>query len=197
MKVKMQIVAAVAAAFLAVALPSTSHAQAPAPAAVDLQKMFAKFECEQLSVRYAHYFDTDEGDKLADLFGDTGVLNMRIAVLNGGAKVAEFAKARYKEMVSGKYAEDRGHRHAPVYGHHTITNYEFNLIDADHATARAYLTLFIYENNGTLKADSVAPYMIGVFDDKYVRSPKGWRFEERKLTSYSSGFMATAPDPKK
>ena len=179
----------------AVSLPAVSRAQAPSTS--DMQKIFAKFECEQLSVRYAHYFDTDEGDKLADLFGDTGVLDMRIAVLNGGAKVAEFAKARYKEMASGKYAEDRGHRHAPVFGHHTITNYEFNLVDENHATARAYLTLYIYENNGTLKADSVAPYMIGVFDDKYVRTPKGWRFETRKLTSYSSGFMATAPEPKK
>ena len=178
-----------AAALLFTATMTSARAQAPA--STDMQKMSAKFECEQLSVRYAHYFDADEGDKLADLFGDTGVLNMRIAVLNGGAKVAEFAKARYKEMVSGKYAEDRGHRHAPVYGHHTITNYEFDLVDADHAKARAYLTLYIYENNGTLKADSVAPYMIGVFDDKYVRTSK------RKLTSYSSGFMATAPEPKK
>ena len=195
MRLKLHILAAATVASLTFMAPFASQAQAQA--ATDLQKIAAKYDCEQLSVRYAHYFDTDEGDKLADLFGDKGVLKMSIAVLDGGAKVAAFAKERYKDMVNGKYAVDRGHRKAAVYGHHTITNYEFDMIDADHAKARAYLTLFIYENNGTMKADSVAPYMIGVFDDKYVRTAQGWKFEERKLTSYSSGFMASAPEPKK
>jgi hypothetical protein len=177
--------------------PVAVRAQAPAdPARV--AAMLAKFECEQLSTRYAHYFDADEGEKLAELFGDSGRLVLGIAQLKGGKAIAEFAQHRFKEMMSGAFAKERGHHRAtPVWGHHTITNYEFDLVDADHAKARAYLTLYMFENNGTGRVDSAAPYMLGVFEDRYARVNGRWQFEERKLQSVTSRFFATAPEPKK
>ena len=79
-----------AAAMLAFS-PPMARAQAPAdPARV--AAMLAKFECEQLSVRYAHYFDTDDGDKLAGLFGESGRLVLGIADLKGG-KAVEIGRA--------------------------------------------------------------------------------------------------------
>lgn len=173
-----------------------AFAQTAQPA-VRVEAMLAKFECEQLSTRYAHYFDTDDGAKLVGLFGATGTLVLGIADLKGGAAIADFAQHRFKEMMSGGFAKERGHREKPVWGHHTITNYEFDLIDDNHASARAYLTLYMYEDNRSGRIDSAAPYMLGVFQDKYVRENGVWRFEERRLQSTSSRFFATAAEPKK
>lgn len=171
---------------IAALLAGGARAQSPSPAALDA--LLAQRDCERLSVIYAHAFDFNEGHKLKDIFVENGKLILSIAELKSAAEIAAFADKRAHEMKSGEFTASRGNKRAAMIGQHVITNYQFEMIDATHARARAYLTLLMWPE-GERRVDSLAPSLAGFFEDKYVKTPQGWRFEERKLTSTRSGML--------
>jgi hypothetical protein len=163
-------------------------AQAPAAKIDDIQALLAQRDCERLSAVYAHAFDFNEGGKLADVFAENGKLVLSIAELKNAKEIVDFANKRAHEMSSGEFTGSRGNKRVAVVGQHVTTNFQFEMIDADHARGRAYLTLFMWPA-GEKRVESLSPSLAGYFEDKYVRTAKGWRIEERKLTSTRSGML--------
>lgn len=148
-----------------------------------LDELIAHRECENLSNLYARYFDFKEAERLQELFAEDGALILSMAELKSAKAVSEFAVHREKEMAKGIGGGRKG---GPALGgRHITTNFQFELIDADHARATAYLHLYVYEGDGTadnIDLSSLMPRMLGVFHDKYVRTKDGWRFQQRILT---------------
>jgi hypothetical protein len=175
-------------AFLLAEAPAGRAAETGSTSISDIQRLLAERDCENLSALYARAFDFNEGDRLKDLFGTSGVLDMAIAHLDGGAAIADFANKRAQQMASGEFLAQHGGPKNAAEGRHVITDFAFQMIDADHARATAYLQLYIFPA-GQMKVPSLTPSMVGLFEDRYIRTAQGWRFEERKLTGVRAGSL--------
>jgi hypothetical protein len=64
---------------------------------------------------------------------------------------------------------------------HVISNIFIDVVDADHARGISYLTLYrsLLANSPTEPIDSALPAAVGHYQDQFVRTADGWRFQSR------------------
>ncbi len=122
--------------------------------------------CEKLSIAYARHVDFREGEAFADTFIEDGELEVFGQKINSRA-------ARLKFM-----AERPANRKAL----HLVTNIYVNVLDETHAEGKSYITLFRADHDGPGPVPNTLPMLAGYMEDKYVRTPKGWKFSARKAT---------------
>lgn len=151
------------AAVLAAFLGTTAAAAAQSsPAAGDLPAV-DRVEIHQLVARYAHALDegNDEGRAFAELFTPDGTLVTTTGTMTGRAALARFA--------AGQRAANAG----------TATLATNVVLDpaAGGVSGKVYVLV-------TRTAAADGPGTIaggGHFEDRYVRTPQGWRFERREF----------------
>jgi len=113
-----------------------------------------------LARRYAHYVWQNELEALADLFAEDGSMDpgTRPPIVGRAALLAGF-----REMLTA------GSTFLPFIQQHVVD------LDGDAARGTCYIDL---------RAEVAGESMIGAgwYDDRYVRTANGWRFQTRKIT---------------
>ena len=112
-----------------------------------------------LRIKYSHYFDAGEVDRLVDLFTDDAVCEFGEDY--GGDWVG-------RETIRQNYV--RYHEDEPAFRFlHATTNHLVELRGADRATGRAYLLDLV------LAAEGQPLQLLGIYDDDYVKQGGEWR----------------------
>jgi ketosteroid isomerase-like protein len=113
-----------------------------------------------LARRYAHHVWQNEVDRLAGLFADDGEMDPGT-----------------RPPIRGRAALDAGFREMLTTGSVFLPFIQQHVVDlaGDTASGTCYVDL-----RGIVDGKS----MIGAgwYDDRYVRTPAGWRFQARKIT---------------
>ena len=113
-----------------------------------------------LARRYAHYVWQNDLEALADLFAEDGSMDpgTRPPIVGRAALLAGF-----REMLTA------GSTFLPFIQQHVVD------LDGDAACGTCYIDL---------RAEVDGESMIGAgwYDDRYVRTSEGWRFQSRKIT---------------
>jgi hypothetical protein len=124
--------------------------------------------CTRLVYAYARAADFGDAAAAAALFAADGVLEMP-----GGRRFAGRAAIRQR------LAEQP----AAQVSRHVISNLLIDALDENRARGFCYLTLYRGtrgEAAGPLP--SAAPFVIGHYEDEFVRDGGDWRFAARRLT---------------
>ena len=67
---------------------------------------------------------------------------------------------------------------------HVLTNIFIDPVDSDHARGISYLSLYRHVGEESLAAEPIpfdGPAAVGHYEDRFVRTGDGWRFERRVL----------------
>lgn len=124
-------------------------------------------ECARLSIAYARAIDFRDYDAFVELFVEDAVLDAGGAFEGKAAIRASLAK-RPDELRS----------------RHVLTNIFIEVVDADTARGISYLSLYRHVGAESLAAGPVAfdgPAAVGHYEDRFTRTPDGWRIARRKL----------------
>jgi len=126
--------------------------------------------CARLVVSYTHLVDGGRAADIADLFAENGVWSSPQQRMKGRAALrAGFASRQAQTERTSR---------------HVCTNLLVDVVDADHATGLVYLSLYRHDGDDVGPA---VPALIGDYRDTFVRTPDGWRFDERHLTVAFAG----------
>ena len=130
----------------------------------ELSRLVAERDCAALITRYTHLVDEGQASGVAELFTPDGVWASPEATLEG----QEAIRAAFLRR------EQSGRR-----SRHVCTNVAIDVEDEGSASGLCYLTLFRTDAEGT-PARGTAPDLVGVYRDRFVRTPEGWRFSSRR-----------------
>lgn len=143
----------------------------------DLQAISDRLDIEDVLTRYAWSIDTREFDGLDDVFTPDAFVDYTSA---GGIK--------------GQYPEVKAWLaqvlpHFPAY-QHLVTNKDIR-IDGDTATSRSAF----YNPMGQQKGEKLSFFFVGgEYHDKLVRTPAGWRINERiEKSVWTDGDVPATP----
>jgi hypothetical protein len=117
-------------------------------------------DVEKIVLRFFHYLDGGDYDKLAGLFAADGVWHRQGKALREPEAVLEAMHARPAGMVT----------------QHVASNVVVDATDADHADATLYLTVFAHA--GAVPAPIEPPAQVGIYRERLVRTADGWRIGE-------------------
>lgn len=123
--------------------------------------------CEALSIAYARAVDFRDYEALVALFAPDGVLDTG-KPLKGQAAIADALSHRPDELRS----------------RHVLSNIYIDVRSPTEARGISYLTLYRHVGPESLKGEPVpldGPAAIGHYEDRFIRTDDGWRFERRKL----------------
>jgi SnoaL-like protein len=111
-------------------------------------------DVEKVALRFFHYLDGGDYQKLAALFAADGVWHRQGTALRGPGAVLEAMHARPAGIVTQHYAE--------------------------HAEATLYLAVFAHSGGADAKppAPMELPIQVAIYREKLVRSDDGWRIAE-------------------
>jgi hypothetical protein len=133
-----------------------------------IKRILAERACERLVHLYARLADAGDAAGAAALFAADGVLEMP-----GGKRFAG------QEAVRGRLEEQPRDQ----VSRHIIGNLLVDVLDDQHARGFCYFTLY----RGVRATDSgplssQVPFVVGQYEDAYVRAGGDWRFARRTLT---------------
>lgn len=132
-----------------------------------------KLEIIELVSRYCRAADSRDPEGVAALFTDDGVLEANGRVL-GDSK-------------AGILAFSEGNRNATLRRRHYISN---AIVDGDGAVATINCLVAVYDvTDGVAKA----PYLLGEYHDDLAKTPDGWRFTHRRLSTIAGQASVQAP----
>jgi hypothetical protein len=120
--------------------------------------------CEKISIAYARHIDFFEYDAFVDLFVEDGELEVQGALLKGHKAIMGFLTGRPANRKSL----------------HIFTNIWTNVLDANTAEGVTYLSLFRADQDGKGPVKVPGPMMAGYYNDKFVRTARGWRIQRRE-----------------
>jgi hypothetical protein len=132
-----------------------------------LKRMIIERACERLSVAYARAVDFRDYDAFVELFADDACLELGMR-LEGKDAIRRSMEAR---------AED-------IRTRHVLTNIFVEAQDSSHARGTVYLTLYRHIGLDSMRdapVPSTLPTAVGHYDDAYVLTAAGWRFQTRTL----------------
>lgn len=139
-------------------------------------------EIEQLTYRYGFALDTgaDNGYAYADLYTEDGTFT--------GTNQGPTGRTYTGRDVLAALA--RGGRRGPLWVSHYVTNVVIEPA-AKGAVGRTYVAIFDIGNGGNGARSRVDHG--GLYNDVYVRTPRGWRFKSRTFYSSTSGAPVQPP----
>ncbi len=125
---------------------------------------FIEQEVERVVIRFFHHLDSREYDKLAGLFAADGVWHRPGKELCGRTAIMEAMHARPAGLIT----------------QHIATNIVVDVVDADHAEATLYLTVFSHAGGAAPQTPAPVelPNLVGIYREKMIRTPDGWRISE-------------------
>jgi ketosteroid isomerase-like protein len=147
----------------------------------DIERMLIERACQRLVLQFAQANDDWDHDGIAECFVEDASFARPIDPDN---------PYRGKETIRAMF-RDRPQR----LGRHLMTNILIHVDGPDAAHGRSYVTYL-----STPDVDQPRPALaepgifVGWFDDKFVRTPHGWRISERKggMALRSGGEIPTA-----
>jgi len=136
----------------------------------DQERMLAEHACMKLQRQYGVFADRGDVEGFTNLFAP-----------DGSVAVPEAPPFVGHEAIRGSIQAlgDLG-----VTMQHVLTNNVVDVVDADTATGVSYLIVF----NSTAEPDERGsrpvepPPTVGFYEDRFRRTPDGWRFQSRVLT---------------
>ncbi len=137
-----------------------------------IDRFLIERECERLVVQFCHYVDHGQAQQIADLFSEDGVWTAPGAGTLTGRD----------ELRAGL-----GERQAKTsrVARHVCSNLLLDVLDEDTAQGVVYVTIYRHDRPEGESDQDVAPVdlplMLGEYRDRYVRTPKGWRFARREV----------------
>lgn len=121
-----------------------------------------KDSIRELIANYCFCYDEAMFEQWVDLWTDDAVFNVDGKVMRGRAALQQFT--REARLVNGK----------PPVKHLTMN--QMIEVTGHTANARCYLLTMMKRKDGSLTAVTA-----GVYNDKLVKTDRGWRFAERAL----------------
>ena len=120
---------------------------------------------------YTRFVDFGQAEHISELFADDGVWEGPGVVLEGGQAIHRF------------FAERAGVTRRT--SRHVITNIAIEHEGHDEATALSYLINFRHDSRGAVHLPVPAghPKYVGEYNDRFVRTAQGWRFQRRVFTN--------------
>ena len=135
---------------------------------MDIMELAARESIRDLVARYSRLGDSGRLDGLLDLFVDEAVLEF----LGKGGSIVHSGRpairAAFEQFRADFAARAPGESPSRIY--HSVTSHVIEVIDEDHATGEAYVS--VIGRQGRLDW--------GSYQDRYVRTPGGWRFAARR-----------------
>jgi hypothetical protein len=134
-------------------------------------------EIEKLVASYGHALDSgfgegDNGEAYAGLFAPHGIFYSRGRPYAGPEALAALARAQ---------------PHGSQYIRHFLTDHVIEPVPGG-AKGKEHLVVIDIGENG--KASSI--FLGGYYEDVYVKTPKGWRFQTRRSFGSSSGTQPSS-----
>ena len=120
--------------------------------------------CESLVTAYSHAIDLGDPTAVADLFTADGVWE--------SSEVRMVGVDEIRRGFGRRAALDR--RSA-----HVCTNVAITVEAEDVATGVCYFTLYRHDGPVGAVAPLAGPVIVGVYRDRFRRTPDGWRFSQR------------------
>lgn len=123
--------------------------------------------CTALSIAYARAVDFRDYDEFVNLFAPNGTLDVGLP-MEGREAIRASLSARPDELRS----------------RHVITNVFVDVLDVNSARGISYLTLYRHhgpESAAHGPAPLCGPAAVGHYEDRFVRTDEGWRFQSRRL----------------
>ena len=141
----------------------------------DYERAAIERECSRLAIRYTHLVDFGHAERITDLFTADGLWHDGQASHRGEAAIRAWFKRR--QEMSGRLSR------------HVLSNHLIKVLDRDHATGTAYFLLFRHDGDPARAARPMAgqPVLLGSYEDEYVRTAEGWRFQSRRAVTSFSG----------
>lgn len=125
-----------------------------------------EWECQRILIQLCQFNDTRKFDELANLFTPDGVWIRLGEALIGREKI-------YQKM------EERA---AGALVHQVLSNVLITVIDADHADAISYKSIYRHEAGETLDkpVELNGPKWVSVYNEKLERTEEGWRIARKE-----------------
>jgi hypothetical protein len=123
--------------------------------------------CTALSVAYARAVDFRDYKAFVALFAADGTLDVG-KPLTGREAIWQSLMARPDELRS----------------RHVISNVFIDVLDAASARGISYLTLYRHHGPESVShgpAPLTGPAAVGHYEDRFLRTAEGWRFQSRRL----------------
>jgi hypothetical protein len=128
--------------------------------------------CERLSLDYSYYADLGQMETWSQLFAEDAEL-----VVGG---VAQSGRAAILKSVSGPRGE--------IQSIHAISNLRIDVVSATEAVGSVYITAYMApKTNGAATMATIAPMVVGIYEDAYRKTADGWRFARRAFRPLISG----------
>jgi len=132
-----------------------------------LKRLIIERACEQLSIEYARTVDFRDYERFVELFADDALLDLGMR-LEGKDAIRASMLMRPDEIRT----------------RHVLTNIFIEVRDSQHARGMSYLTLYRHVGVQTTKpgpVPSILPTAVGHYEDSFIRTDAGWRFQTRTL----------------
>jgi hypothetical protein len=137
-----------------------------------IERLLAERACERLIVDYAHRLDLGQVERVAELFTDDAVWEMPGLIrFQGRAELTAGIPARL-------HSPGRTTRHL-------CTNVAIDVATSDDAIGLCYFTNYRHDSVTGLfeqPAPIGEPRYVGQYDDRFVRTPRGWLFAHRRVS---------------
>lgn len=124
-----------------------------------MDKIAAERDCERLVLDFAYFSDRQEYEALVALFTGDGVMHRP----NGDRLVGRDAILKAYQA-----------RHAGRMTRHICTNIRITIESPERARGFTYAVVY------SAAASEPTKSQVGEFEDDFVRTPAGWRFQERR-----------------
>lgn len=135
----------------------------------DIEELVEVERIKKLRILYSHYFDSNELDRLADLFTEDVICEF-------GAYGTWRGKPELRKNYEAVHAHwDKLNRGAYPYMHIT-TNHWVELTGPDSAEGRCYLV-----DTVTAEAERSPLLLLGIYDDEYKKVNGAWKIHRTRL----------------
>jgi ketosteroid isomerase-like protein len=131
----------------------------------DTERLSIERACERLSVDYCRLIDDGDFKAVVQLFTPDAVWHHLKGLIVGHAGITAYFDAK-----------------PPSFGRHHVSNMHIDVVDADHAEGGAYFIFYVAPAKpADGPASMTGPAVAGRYSDRFVRTPQGWRFAERRI----------------
>jgi hypothetical protein len=130
----------------------------------DEERRAIEQDCARLVIAFHVYVDAYDHEKAVALFAEDAFIDhCVVGPIRGKPAIAAYFDAKDTTTIS----------------QHVTTNVLIDVIDKDHARGSAYWTAYI-ATGVPVPAPLSGPVSVGLYEDSFIRTPAGWKFETRR-----------------
>jgi hypothetical protein len=133
-----------------------------------LQKLLDIEDIKRLRIQYSHFLDSNDLDRLIDLFTEDAVCDF--------ARGRWVGRAELRQKWSEVFLEFHGDAVGPYPYLHSMTNHWIEVTGPQTAEGRCYLTDWV-----TADPDKSPLLLLGIYADEYLKSAGRWRINRCRI----------------